>query len=98
MAASVEDLLQQHPAHLWRAREQAGGTSSAPAGLPTGHAALDRCLPGQGWPQQGLIEILCDQPGIGELALLMPALARLCSPRPAHDRTAAAAKAASAGG
>jgi cell division inhibitor SulA/protein ImuA len=67
-------------------------------GLPTGYAALDRCLPGQGWPQQGLMEILCDQPGIGELALMMPALARLCSPKAVMARTTAAAATASAGG
>jgi len=73
---SLDDLLRQHPA-LWRAREQGGRTTSLP-GLPTGFAALDRCLPGGGWPQQGLIEILTDRHGIGELSLLMPALATLC--------------------
>lgn len=72
----LDDLLRQHPG-LWRAREQ-GGASSAPPGLPTGFAALDRCLPGGGWPQQGLVEILVDRHGIGELSLLMPALATLC--------------------
>jgi protein ImuA len=79
MAVSVEELLQNNPARLWRARAQ-GTDSSAPAGLPTGYEALDRCLPGQGWPRQGLIELLSDQRGIGELRLLMPTLARLCSP------------------
>jgi hypothetical protein len=34
-------------------------------------------LPGGGWPQQSLTEILVEQYGIGELQLLMPALARL---------------------
>ena len=90
MAASVEELLQQNPARLWRAREQAGSAASAPSGLPTGYAALDCCLPGQGWPQQGLVEILYDQPGIGELQLWMPALARLCSPKPGRRGTSAA--------
>ena len=71
---SLDDLL-RHPA-LWRAREQGG--SSAPAGLPTGYADLDRCLPGGGWPTRGLIELLADRSGIGELTLLLPALARLC--------------------
>jgi hypothetical protein len=47
--------------------------------LPTGYAALDRVLPGGGWPLQGLVEILADRTGIGELSLLLPALARLCS-------------------
>jgi hypothetical protein len=78
MSAAVDDLLQQHSSTLWRARERAGVASSATKGLPTGYAALDHCLPGGGWPQQGLIEILADQPGIGELRLLMPVLARLC--------------------
>ena len=47
-------------------------------GLPTGYAALDRLLPGGGWPSQGLIEILTDRTGIGEVSLLLPVLARLC--------------------
>ena len=79
MKASVEQLLQENPACLWRARETGSSTAAAvPAGLPTGYAALDRCLPGAGWPRQGLIEILADQRGIGELRLLLPALAALC--------------------
>jgi hypothetical protein len=73
--SSFDDLL-RHPG-LWRAREQ-GASPMAPRGLSTGYAALDRCLPGGGWPTQGLIEILTDHYGIGELSLLMPALAALC--------------------
>jgi hypothetical protein len=72
--ASFDDLL-RHPG-LWRAREQ-GGASSLPPARPTGYTALDRCLPGGGWPAQGLIEILTERHGIGELSLLMPALAAL---------------------
>lgn len=71
---SIDSLL-RHP-KLWRAREQ--GATGQPPGLPTGFAALDRCLPGGGWPRQGLVEILTDRYGIGELSLLMPALAALC--------------------
>ena len=79
MAVSIEQLLQQNSARLWRAREPgSGAASTVSAGLPTGYAALDRCLPGGGWPRQGLIEILSDQRGIGELRLLLPALAALC--------------------
>jgi cell division inhibitor SulA/protein ImuA len=70
------DSLLQHPA-LWRAREQ--GEVSGRAALPTGYALLDRALPGGGWPLQGLVEILADRTGNGELSLLLPALARLCS-------------------
>jgi hypothetical protein len=71
---SIDHLL-QHPG-LWRAREQ--GKATGRAGLPTGYAELDRVLPGGGWPLQGLVEILVDRTGIGELSLLLPALARLC--------------------
>jgi hypothetical protein len=71
----VRDELLRHPG-LWRAREQ-GGPGARP-GLPTGFALLDRCLPGGGWPLQGLIEVLADRSGIGELGLLMPVLVRLC--------------------
>src|SRR5512137_3109590 len=101
MSVSVEQLLQQNSARLWRARETGSGAAAvAPAGLPTGYAALDRCLPGGGWPLQGLIEILSDQRGIGELRLLLPALAALCRepgatesppyppPRPGHAGSA----------
>lgn len=96
MAASVQELLQNNPARLWRARE-AGTASAMPAGLPTGYTALDGCLPGQGWPRQGLIEILSDQRGIGELRLLMPALARLCA-RPRATGHGKARPAAAPGG
>jgi len=77
MSASVEQLLQRHGTQLWRARAGDAGATTA-AGLSTGYAALDRCLPAGGWPRQGLIEILSDQRGIGELRLLLPALAALC--------------------
>ena len=86
MSVAVEQLLQQNSARLWRARETGSSAAAvAPAGLPTGYAALDRCLPGMGWPRQGLIEILSDQRGIGELRLLLPALAALCRDEGAAD-------------
>jgi len=69
-----DDLLRRPD--LWRAREQ-GGATTQPPGRPTGYAVFDRCLPGGGWPAQGLIEILTDHHGVGELSLLMPALAAL---------------------
>lgn len=47
------------------------------AGIPSGHAQLDAELPGGGWPRGGLTELLCERPGIGELSLLLPALAAL---------------------
>jgi hypothetical protein len=72
---SLDELL-RHPA-LWRAREPV--EAAGRPGLPTGFAVLDRCLPGGGWPSRGLVEILADRTGIGELSLLLPALARLCA-------------------
>jgi cell division inhibitor SulA/protein ImuA len=66
--------LLQHP-RLWRAR---GRSPVAQSTLPSGSAALDARLPGRGWPTRGLIELLVDRPGIGELSCLMPALAHYC--------------------
>jgi cell division inhibitor SulA/protein ImuA len=71
MAAALDEILQRHP--VWR-----GGTlaSAAPA-VPSGFAELDRELPGGGWPAGALSEILCNREGIGELQLVLPALASL---------------------
>jgi len=68
---ALEDILQQHPVWLGRAPQLA-----APA-VPTGFQALDGELPGGGWPRGALTEILGSQEGIGELALLLPALGAL---------------------
>lgn len=63
--------LLEHPA-IWR------GRSAAPqATIASGFAALDAALPGGGWPRSGLVEILTPQFGVGELRLLVPALAQL---------------------
>ena len=70
---SLEELL-ENP-RVWRGSSQA----TARPGLTGGYPKLDRCLPGGGWPQEALTEILVGQYGIGELRLLMPALARLSS-------------------
>jgi cell division inhibitor SulA len=59
---------------LWRG--QPGGPP-APAREPTGHAALDAALPAGGWPEAALVELLIPADGVGELALLLPTLARL---------------------
>lgn len=42
---------------------------------PTGHAALDRALPGGGWPLGTLSEVLHDGVGVGEVSFLAGALA-----------------------
>lgn len=43
----------------------------------TGFKDLDAYLPGGGWPAAALTEIIVERHGIGELSLLMPAMARL---------------------
>ena len=65
----------QQLAHLWRADEVAQATCRD-ATVASGFATLDAELPGGGWPQGQLIELLFDAHGIGELSLLAPALAR----------------------
>jgi cell division inhibitor SulA/protein ImuA len=71
MAAEELTQLLQHPA-IWR-----GANAARTEGISTGFAALDECLPGNGWPRSGLIEILTPGLGSGELYLLMPVLAAL---------------------
>jgi cell division inhibitor SulA/protein ImuA len=68
---ALEQVL-RHP-RVWRGNSLAG---NVPA-IPTGFAELDAALPGGGWPAGALTELLVDAKGIGELGLLMPALARL---------------------
>lgn len=60
---------------LWRARDFADGRSAA--GRSTGFPALDAVLAGGGWPRAGLTELLCATRGMGELGLILPALAAL---------------------
>lgn len=62
-----------HPS-LWLASQLARSSARC---LDTGFAALSAQLPGGGWPGGTLIELLLQQPGIGELRLLAPALAGL---------------------
>ena len=71
MMSTLEALLQQHP--IWRGQAL---TSISPT-VSTGYIDLDRELPGSGWPTGALTEVLGLQEGIGELQLVLPALARL---------------------
>jgi hypothetical protein len=61
-------------ASLWHADDLAHTAATAEC-TASGFAGLDAQLPGGGWPQGQLIELLHDDPGIGELSLLAPALA-----------------------
>lgn len=69
-AGTLEALLADR--RVWRGEAPAGTVGSE----PSGHAALDRALPGGGWPEAALIEILHAADGLGELRLLLPTLAR----------------------
>ena len=71
------DALLQHPG-IWRRSASAQQHVRA---LPTGVAELDAALPGGGWPCGALSEILFAHDGIGELSLLMPALAAITQRR-----------------
>lgn len=73
MNSAVEELLQQPG--IWRAGDQVRNTGLLHTA--SGFPALDDCLPGGGWPLGAVTEVLHDQPGIGELRLLLPALAQL---------------------
>ena len=70
--ASLDSLLAAQT--LWHAGRHPATTRD---GEPTGHAALDALLPQRGWPRRALTELLLPADGVGELALLMPTLARL---------------------
>lgn len=71
----------QHPERihptLWRASQLALGRARR---LASGHPALDQAL-GGGWRPGTLTELLPDRPGIGEIRLILPALAGLADRR-----------------
>jgi len=81
LPASLDNIL-ANP-RIWRGRDQAGRQ----AGLASGYPELDRHLPGGGWPRESLTEVLTEHYGIGELRLLMPALARLSTETSPQDFT-----------
>lgn len=57
---------------VWRGRATPAPASDQPTGWP----ALDAVLPTGGWPEASLSEILLPADGVGELQLVLPALAR----------------------
>jgi len=59
-----------HPS-LWRASQLARNHTRC---IDTGHPALSNLLPGKGWPTGALVDLMTQQPGIGEMRLLAPAL------------------------
>ena len=82
MAAQVEHLLDAEAGapSLWRARDFAQtAVGQRSAGIGTGFAPLDAALFDRGWPRGGLVELLGDAWGVGELRLLLPALTALAA-------------------
>lgn len=71
---SPEEL---HPS-LWRASQLARANTRC---VDTGHPVLSKQLPGGGWPTGTLVDLLLQQPGIGEMRLLRPALVAAASRR-----------------
>src|SRR5262245_39126097 len=68
---ALDEILRRQP--VWRG---AASRSEIPV-VPTGYRALDEVLPGGGWPRGALTEVLAGAAGIGELALVLPALGAL---------------------
>lgn len=77
-AAQAIDSLLRDP-RLWRGQDN---PPPPPSRHATGFTALDDALPAGGWPEASLVEILFSADGLGELSLLLPALAALST----HDR------------
>lgn len=75
--AAVPDPATIH-SELWRASQL--GHAPTPASA-SGFARLDRELPGSGWPDGVLTELIGREPGIGELRLLVPLLRQLTRER-----------------
>lgn len=67
-SSHIDQLLNGNP-QLWRGCDMAGQGSH---GHTTGFRDLDNILPGRGWPQKGLMEVVSQQWGMGELQLLLP--------------------------
>jgi len=68
--------------HLWRADDLPA--DDAVHALASGFATLDAELPGGGWPRGQLVELLVDNPGLGELSLLAPVLATVSAEQRAY--------------
>ncbi|MBX9402987.1 translesion DNA synthesis-associated protein ImuA [Lysobacter sp. BMK333-48F3] len=73
---------------LWRGQP----AQRAPSSQPTGLAELDAALPSGGWPEAALSELLLPMPGVGELELLWPALARLSQAQSSQAQSSQAAR------
>jgi hypothetical protein len=71
----LKQLEPQLRPRVWQALVAGQAEGDASEVVPSGFAALDRVLPGGGWPARALIELLGAR-GICELRLLLPVLAQ----------------------
>lgn len=76
-ALSLDEVLGRND--IWRGDAIAHRNEAAES---SGFTELDAELPGKGWSAGALTELLPAQAGVGELALLWPALTRLSRERP----------------
>jgi protein ImuA len=67
----VQPIAPRIAESIWRGTELEHRTTAV---QPTGWTELDAELPGGGWPQQAVVEILSAQPAVLEWRLLSPAL------------------------
>lgn len=74
IARGQHQRREQWIAGLWHANQL---SASLHATTDSGFTDLDAELPGGGWPHRVLTELLLPHSGLGELRLLMPALARI---------------------
>ena len=70
--ATIDALVATTP-QLWRGREP----NRSQRARASGHARLDARLPGGGWPQGAVTELITQKPGLGEFSLLFPVLSEL---------------------
>ena len=75
----TRDELRARLEWMNRSRSRSGQNEEyeRPSALPTGFAEFDALLPGGGWPVGAITELMPEAQGIGELSLLLPALAQL---------------------
>lgn len=76
MQQAIHQLLEQPG--IWRANDPHALAERRPgAHIPTGFSSLDAVLPGGGFPNAALTEVMHQHHGLGELRITMPALARM---------------------
>jgi hypothetical protein len=76
---AVQHLLRDQ--RIWRANDNPQAQRQLASTHSTGFANFDAALPSGGWLQRALNEILHDADGMGELQIVLPALARISQAR-----------------